>query len=210
MRPKFILVLVLLTLLILGAGFLLTHRPGNPPASVPTPPETAIAPTDSGSAAPAVPPPAPVAAAPAASTPTPEQRQAAVEAEIDRLQLWSGNEDQASLSNILADLNNPDKEIRDAAIEATKQFGSTNAIPALKAAVNNTEDTQEKIAMLEAVDFLSLPNISTIQLPPPTPEQLQAANQRAIEIQKRHDKNQNPGSGTPPASGQNPPAGTGQ
>ena len=63
---------------------------------------------------------------------TDEQRQAAIDAEIDRLQQWSMNDDPASLSNILADLTSPEKEIRDAAIEATKEFGSTNAIPALE------------------------------------------------------------------------------
>ena len=69
------------------------------------------------------------------------------------------NDDPASLSNILADLTNPEKKIREAATDATKQFGSTNAIPALKAAVETTDDPQEKAAYLEAADFLSLPSM---------------------------------------------------
>jgi len=60
------------------------------------------------------PAPAPIPAAPASTiTLTPEQRQAAIDAETDRLQEWSMNDDPAFLSNILADLNNSEKEIRD-------------------------------------------------------------------------------------------------
>jgi HEAT repeat protein len=55
-------------------------------------------------------------------------------AEIDRLQDWSMNDDAESLNHIVADLTSPEKEIREAAIEATKQFGSADAISALKAA----------------------------------------------------------------------------
>jgi hypothetical protein len=107
------------------------------------------------------PPPAPVAVAPVSTNAlTPEQHQATIDAETDRLQQWSMNDDPASLSNILADLTSSEKEIRDAAIEAAKQFGSTNAIPTLKALAANTTDTEEQIALLDAADFLALPSIS--------------------------------------------------
>ena len=43
-------------------------------------------------------------------------------AEIDRLQDWSMNDDAESLNHIVADLTSPEKEIREAALEATKQF----------------------------------------------------------------------------------------
>jgi HEAT repeat protein len=113
---------------------------------------------------------------------TPEQHQTAIDAETDRLQEWSVNDDPASLSNILADLTNPDKEIRVAAIEAARQFGSADAIPALKAAADATDDLQEKNDDLQAADFLSLPGISdsSVQLPL-TPEQIQANAQRNAE-----------------------------
>ena len=90
-----------------------------------------------------------------------------IEAETDRLQQLSMSDDPISLSNILADLTSPEKEIRAAAIEATKQFGSTNAIPALKAAAEASEDHEEKAAFLEAVDFLSLPSLDTVTMSPP-------------------------------------------
>jgi HEAT repeat protein len=100
-----------------------------------------------------------------ASSLSPEQEQAAISAETDRLFQWSMNDDAESLSRILADLNHPEKEVRLAAIEATKQFGSREAIPALKAAVANTQDTEEQMELLAAADFLSLPTIAENDIP---------------------------------------------
>ena len=181
MRPKFVFALLLLALLTLGAAFLLKQRLGNTSTPAPATLESAT-PTPVASVAPP-PAPAPVPAAPTpTNTLTPEQHQAAIDAETDRLQQWCMNDDPASLSNILADLTNSEKEIRDAAIEAAKQFGSTNAIPALKAVAANTADTEEQIALLEAANFLSLPSINFGgPATPKTPEQIQADAQRRAE-----------------------------
>ena len=105
--------------------------------------------------------PVPVSATPVVTSGlTPDQRQAAIDTEVERLHQLSMNDDPASLSSILADLTNPEKEIRNTAIEATKEFGSSNAIPALKATAMNTADTEEQIALLEAANFLAQPGIS--------------------------------------------------
>jgi hypothetical protein len=165
MRPKFIFAMLLLALLVLGAAFLFKQHWGNTAAPPPVNESVTSAPVVG-----AVPPSAPVSVpiAPVSTNVlTPEQREAAIDAETDRLQQWSMSDDPASLSNILADLTNPEKEIREAAIEATKQFGSTNAIPALKAVAANTTDTEEQIALLEAANFLSLPPIDFSQPTPP-------------------------------------------
>jgi|ERR1022692_3958668 HEAT repeat protein len=124
---------------------------------------------------------------------TPEQRQATIDAEIARLQELSMGDDPNNLSVIEADLTNPEKEIREAAIEATKEFGSKDAIPALNAAVANSDDTEEKIDLLEAVDFLSLPSIEFGSPATPTPEQIQAAAEKHA---KRHPQTKI----SPPAS----------
>jgi HEAT repeats len=164
MRPK-----IVILILVAGLGgvigmLLIKYRMPPPPAAAP------IAIAEAKPAAPQtapsianVPPPAPVpaAAAPVATTNimTDEQRQAAINAETDRLQEWSMNDDPESLSNILADLTNPEQEVREAAIEAAEQFGGTNAIPVLKNLAANDEDPKEKAALLEAANFLSLPSI---------------------------------------------------
>jgi hypothetical protein len=207
MKPKFVFAMLLLALVVLGAVFFLKHHLGNT-APPPNPEIAAPAPVVSNVVAAAVPPSAPIPAAPmATNTLTDEQRQATIDAETDRLQEWSMNDDPASLSNILADLTNPEKEIRDAAIEAAKQFGSTNAIPTLKAVAANTTDTEEQIDLLEAANFLSLPSIDfTAPASPRTPEQIQADAQRRAEREtrrqsqmQRHASNQN----SPSTSDQN-------
>jgi hypothetical protein len=197
MRPKFVFALLLLVLLVLGAAFFLKQHLGN--AATPRPVNESVTPAPVARAAPS-PAPAPVPAAVPTNDLTPEQRQAVIDAETDRLQQWSMDNDPASLSNILGDLTNPEKEVRDAAIEAAKQFGSSNAIPALKAVAANTTDPEEQIALLEAANFLSLPSISDGgPATPKTPEEIQAAAQRRAESKARRQAqmqnragNQNP------------------
>jgi hypothetical protein len=213
MRPKFVFTLLLLAFLVLGAAFLLKPHWGNAPTPPPVTESVTPAPVVSVAPPPA---PAPVPAAPVAThVLTPEQRQAAIDAETDRLQQWSMNDDPASLSNILADLTSPENEIREAAIEAAMQFGSTNAIPTLKAVAANTDDTEEQIALLEAADFLSLPSMD-ISKPatPKTADQMNAQAQQARQAYqnklRRGAQNQSPASGTQSSPDQNAPVGPNQ
>jgi HEAT repeat protein len=83
---------------------------------------------------------------------------AAIDAEKKLLVSLSMNDDPQSLSNILAALSSPEKEVRMAAIDAAKQFEDTNAIPALRAAAA-TAEPNEAIAMLKAVNWLSTPSV---------------------------------------------------
>jgi hypothetical protein len=186
MRPKIVILILLAALAGVTGILLIKHQGAPPPAAAP------IAITETKAAAPqtartitSVPPtaPAPVAAAPVATnTLTPEQRQAAIDAETDHLQQWSMNDDPASLSNILADLTSPEKEVRQAAIEAAEQFGGTNAIPILKNLAANDEDPKEKAALLEAAHFLSLPSIFDVDNST-TPAERDA--RRPAQMQKR-------------------------
>ena len=211
MRPKFVFAMLLSVLLVLGAIFLLKQHLGNASTSAFSSSEiTPISPPASNAVTSVTPPSAPVPAS--TNTLTLEQRQEAIDAETDRLQQLSMNDDPASLSAILNDLTNPEKEIRAAAIEAAKQFGSTNAIPTLKAVASKTDDTGEQIALLEAADFLALPSFTiggSGSSTPKTPEQIQADEQQRAQAEARrqahlqkHAGNRNSQS-TPD---QNPPA----
>jgi len=201
--------MLLLALLVLSAAIFLRQHFGN---ITPPPLNDSATPAPVASVAP---PPEPVSisipAAPVvANAPTDEQRQAAIDAETDRLQQWSTDDDPTSLSNILADLTSSEKEIRDAAVEAAKQFGSTNAIPALKAAAESTDDVQQKIAYLEAADFLALPSmdLTAPSANPPTPEQIQMAQQQGNVHQPNHQMHgHGPNQNAPPGSDQNPQPG---
>ena len=213
MRPKVVIALLLPILLFLGMVLLFKQHAANAskPAEVaPAPAITSVAPAPALAPAPVV----------VKKTVTPEEREAAVNGEKDRLLEWERNDDPESLSKILGDLTHPDKEIRLAAIEATKQFGSKDAIPTLKELVKNTDDTEEQAALLEAADFLSLTPMSdsSVQLPR-TPEQIQveqqkiaqaeARKQARIEAQKQRAGNQDSQSAQS-AAGQNSTAGSGQ
>lgn len=91
------------------------------------------------------------------------------------------NHDNTSFSNILVRLTSKDQEIRAAAIEAARQFGSSNAIPALTAAADATDDLREKIECLDAAEFLTLPALPFASPPAGLQEEMEA---RAIARQK--------------------------
>jgi hypothetical protein len=66
-------------------------------------------------------------------------------------------DDPGALKTILAELNNQDPEIRKTALMATIDFGSLEAIPALKNQLSWTDDLQEKMDIQKAIEFLQLP-----------------------------------------------------
>ena len=214
MRPKFVLALILFAVLVLAAAFYFKQ-----PVSQPQPPsvvETTALPPPTAKSAPATAPdsakfpmPQPVAAV--VPSMTPEEKQSYIEAETSRLQDLSAQDDPASLSAIVNDLTNSEKEVRLAAIEATKQFGSKDAIPVLQADVASAADTDEKIALLEAADFLALPTLTDAGVQtPPTPDQLQAiqdqrqkAAARKQYLMQQHAQDQN--AMPPPGQDSQPP-----
>jgi hypothetical protein len=83
--------------------------------------------------------------------------EAYVAARVAQLQDLAADDSPASLDIIVSELTNRDPEIRQAAREAAVQFGSREAIPKLLDAAGQTDDAQEKAALLEAAEFLKLP-----------------------------------------------------
>jgi hypothetical protein len=186
MRPKFAIALFLIAGIFSGGAIYLKHR--LTPAAAPVAPEAvAVAapePPQKSAVAdlPLLPPPAPgPAPVPALS---PEQQLAAMDEEIERLRVAGLSDDPADLEIILTNLNNPEKEIREAAINAAQQFGSTNAIPALLTAATNAVDPKEKIELTEAAEFIALPSLAfNTNAGPQTPEQIQADQQKRSQMQ---------------------------
>ncbi len=72
------------------------------------------------------------------------------------------NEDAASLERILAELRNPNRERRAAALRAAIQFGSRDAIPQLAEAAAAAHDANEKAELRDAIEFLKLPSLSEV------------------------------------------------
>ena len=79
---------------------------------------------------------------------------------IELLDKLSMNDDAGSLQVILSELTNSDARIRKAALEATIQFDSADAIPTLKQDAAIAQDPVEKQALLDAAKFLALPSIA--------------------------------------------------
>jgi hypothetical protein len=211
MRPKLVLTVMALAALVLAAAFHLKDRIARSrpqtlaeTATLPPPNANAGLVEASPSASKSRPAPArDIAPLAAAHTMTPEQKEAYIEDEVGRLQDLSTRDDAASLSAILRDLTNSEKQVRLSAVEAAKQFGGRDAIPTLKADVANTQDIGEQIALLEAADFLSLPTIADLDVQQPkTPEQMQAAQQRRDQRAARRQAQTQP----PPPPDQSSPA----
>ena len=105
-----------------------------------------------------------------------EQHEARVAARIAELGELSTKTDRASLETLLSEVKNPDQEIRQAALDAISQSGNRAAIPDLREAAAQATDARDKQAILETVEFLSLPTLTEIlrsqgatnnQKPPP-------------------------------------------
>lgn len=208
-RTKFVLILLSAAALALGTMAYLRRQERIVPAPAPVQPAVAV--SAAPAAAPYLPPPPPppsvtppaFAPAPvAAPAVTPQEKQANIEAEKDNLLSWQMSDDPQCLSNILADLNSPEKEIRLAAIQAAVQFENTNAIPVLRAQAANDNDPDEKAALLQAADYLSLPPLTfTTGNAPMTQQQSQDAAQRRgdsqLAVQARVQAQNGQGTSTP-------------
>jgi len=101
-------------------------------------------------------------AAPKDDTSALAQHQTYVEKRTEELMDLAMSDDRSSLETILSELTNRDPEIRKAALEATIQFGSRDAIPKLMDVVLQVDDPKEKANILEAIEFLKLPSATEL------------------------------------------------
>lgn len=86
-----------------------------------------------------------------------------VKEHLATLSKLQSNDDAESLQTILSDLTNSEKTVRLAAIQATVQFGSRDAIPVLNNVAARTGDTAEKAKLLDAAEYLALPTLTEIR-----------------------------------------------
>jgi hypothetical protein len=98
-----------------------------------------------------------------AATNADEAQEIYVQNHVAELQELQTKDDAQSLSAILCELTNTDKTVREAAIDATTQFGSRDAIPVLKDLAARTQMPDEKAELLNAADFLALPSLTEIR-----------------------------------------------
>ena len=85
-------------------------------------------------------------------------------AELDRLSWF---DDAESLGKILTELRNTQPEIREAALSATRAFGSRDAIPYLEAFAAESRDPKEQKALADVIEYLQLPTmVEQLEQPP--------------------------------------------
>jgi len=164
MRPKVVVAILLLAAGLLGVIVLMSNA---------LHPQSTASSADSGKVSPAAaasnqlvetpasnPPPV-VAAAPAADTNAAAAHAQYVSRRIKELNALAMNEDVQSRDTILSELkNNPDKKIRAAALEAAIQFDDRSVVPPMQEIAAQTQDPDEKAAILEAIDYINLPSLT--------------------------------------------------
>jgi hypothetical protein len=93
---------------------------------------------------------------------TPEQERALrIEKDLDEINdaLLGGSSDPEALPKALTRVTNAEPEVRKAAIEAVRHIGDRAAIPRLKEALEHAEEVEDKVAILETIKFLELPDL---------------------------------------------------
>lgn len=91
-----------------------------------------------------------------------DQHEALLAARIAELKSLSRKTDDASLATLLSEVKSPDEETRQAALDAISQSGRRAALPGLRELAAQTEDRQEKQAIEETIEFLSLPTLTEV------------------------------------------------
>ena len=171
MRPKVFLTVVVLSIVVLTAAVLL-KRPSATVDSEPSVTETTSPNAGSDSPPPAmsgftgsvqVNPALANVAVPAAD----KAREEVIARQLDLLREHAASlsEDPAALAACLDALTHTESEVRQAAVEIVMTSNDTNAIPRLRQALDVVEDPREKVAILDAIEYLELPDAFDTQLP---------------------------------------------
>lgn len=164
MRPKVVVAILLLAAGLLGVIVLMSNAL-HPQSTASSADSGKVSPAAAASnqpvEAPASNPPPVVAAAPAADTNTAAAHAQYVSRRIKELNALAMNDDVQSRDTILSELkNNPDKKIRAAALEAAIQFDDRSVVPPMQEIAAQTQDPEEKAAILEAIDYINLPSLT--------------------------------------------------
>jgi hypothetical protein len=174
MRPRFLIAVIAVAALAIGALFLLPAGDARGPTAAPGASRIQAAAgsttVQSSELVKAVTPTR------VAKTESPDEaHEALIRARAAELMDLATTEDPNSLQTIAAELSNPDPDIRKAAVDATVQFGSQDAIPFLETAVLWAQNAREKQEFADAIELLSLPRLDeavadslTAETPQPT------------------------------------------
>ena len=92
-----------------------------------------------------------------------QMRAAAIEKELDAIRELQGEADGENnpkiISALLDKVAHPEVAVRNVALDALRQLNDTNAIPGLQQAEELIKDPRGKVAVLDVIDYLKLPNV---------------------------------------------------
>lgn len=95
---------------------------------------------------------------------SPELREALIENERDQIRELLGQIDGSNnvtiVSTLLEKMKNPETEVRKAALEGLVQLNDTNAVPGLQKTAEGITDPREKVAIMDAIEYLKMPSIT--------------------------------------------------
>lgn len=83
-----------------------------------------------------------------------------VEEMADKLSRLGMMDDAASREAIMAEFKNPDRRIRQEALDAIIQFGDRSVIPRLEEIAAQTEDPIEQKEIIDAIEYIKLPSLT--------------------------------------------------
>jgi len=112
-----------------------------------------------------------------------QMRAAAIDKELAAIQELVGGADGDNNPTIISALLDkvvyPEPTVRAAALNALKLLNDTNAVPGLQQVEKHIEDPRGKVAVLDVIDYLNLPNVT-----PDVPADI-ATNNPGITIHPR-------------------------
>jgi hypothetical protein len=96
-----------------------------------------------------------------------QEAEARVDKEMDKIKqaMLEGNANPQSFTTIRERFIDPDPEVRRMAIDAAGYLNDREAIPFLEKALAKADDPREKVAILDAIEYLKLPH-SDEMIPP--------------------------------------------
>lgn len=142
MRPKVLLVVLIVAGAIVGFAVWLRTPAKNPVAEAPP------SPSEISSAQPAA-PAAPAVTAPPAIAPREPRHDVPPSVEVSD-----------SVTAILTDLQKPDWKTRQAALQRARELDDRSLVPRLQQIADNDNDAREKADILDTINYLNLPDIS--------------------------------------------------
>lgn len=98
-----------------------------------------------------------------------ELRAAVIAKEVEQIQDLEGQVDGTNnvmiINALLAKMTNPEAEVRQAVLDALKRMNDTNSLPGLQKVAAAISDPRERVAVLDAIDYIKLPS-ATDNVPP--------------------------------------------